>query len=169
MGMKIAVLEDNAERVAVMRSYLEDRFHTYESRFFDSAADMIEYLKAHWKEIIVICLDHDLELKPAPDGRLMDPGTGRDLANFLATMSPVCPVVIHSTNSLAVVGMERVLHEAHWQTLRVIPFDDLEWIHRDWFRAVRRAIVRPTSPTQKGATPNGRKSGEETCDEKFVS
>jgi hypothetical protein len=145
MGMNIVILEDNAERIGAMRYCLEDRFHTYETRFFDSATEMIQYLEAHWTEIIVICLDHDLELKPTPDGGLVDPGTGRDVVNYLATKSPVCPVIIHSSNSAAVAGMERVLHEAQWQTRRIIPFNDLEWIHQDWFRTVRRAIVRPSS------------------------
>jgi CheY-like chemotaxis protein len=159
MKLKIVVLEDNADRADLMRSYLEDRFHTYESYFFDSAAEMLKYLETHWNEIIVICLDHDLELKPAADGKLVDPGTGRDVADFLAARSPMCPVVIHSTNSMEVAGMERVLHEAHWQTHRVIPFNDLDWIHRDWFRAVRRAILGSASPAASAPRSNGRTSG----------
>src|SRR5262249_42928811 len=54
MKLKIVVLEDNADRADLMRSYLEDRFHTYESYFFDSAAEMLKYLETHWNEIIVI-------------------------------------------------------------------------------------------------------------------
>jgi hypothetical protein len=59
-------------------------------------------------------------------------------------------VVIHSTNSAAATGMEMVLQEAQWQTRRVVPFGDLEWIPTQWFRAVRRAIVAQAKRPQKG-------------------
>ena len=74
---------------------------------------------------------------------MLDPGTGREVADYLAAKTPVCPVVIHTTNTPAALGMEMVLKDAHWKTYRVLPFDDLEWIPTDWFRTVRRAIVRP--------------------------
>jgi hypothetical protein len=88
-------------------------------------------------------LDHDLELKPGPDGRLIDPGTGREVADYLARKEPACPVVIHSTNAAAAQGMATALTEARWQTYCVAPYGDLEWIPGPWFRAVRRAVVGP--------------------------
>jgi CheY-like chemotaxis protein len=139
--MKIAVLEDNVERQAVMRSCLADRFYMYESNFFDDPAEMMDFLDEHLGDMIVIALDHDLELKAGDEGRLVDPGSGREVAEYLAQHSPVCPVVIHSTNSDAALGMQKILRDAGWQTHRVIPFEDMEWITSDWFRAIRRAIV----------------------------
>jgi hypothetical protein len=141
MAMKIAILEDNDERQAVMRDCLKDRFHQYEPHFFDSTAEMIAFLDRCLDSTILIALDHDLELRPGPDGKLIDPGTGRQVADYLARRPAVCPVVIHSTNSAAAVGMEMVLREAGWTTYRVLPFDDLEWIPAHWFPTVRRAIV----------------------------
>ncbi len=141
--MKIVILEDNADRVRAMRDCLADRFSRFECRFFDDAASVREYLEAHLSDTIVICLDHDLELKEDLSGEIVDPGTGREVADYLAGKAPVCPVVIHTTNAPAASGMEMVLRDAHWKTFRVIPFDDLEWIPTDWFRTVRRAIVRP--------------------------
>jgi hypothetical protein len=38
--------------------------------------------------------------------------------------------------------MGAILQEAGWQTERVVPGNDIEWISRDWFRAVRNAIVK---------------------------
>src|SRR5438105_2627012 len=101
MVRTIAVLEDNADRTAAMRRCLEDRFYQFQARFFDEPAAMMDYLRTHLPETVVICLDHDLELKPGPDGLLIDPGTGREVAEFLARHTPVCPVVIHSSNSAA--------------------------------------------------------------------
>jgi hypothetical protein len=133
-----------------MRRCLRDRFPQFEARFFEESAGAIDYLRDHFCDTLVICLDHDLELVPGADGRLVDPGTGRDVADFLARHPPVCPVVIHSTNSAAATGMEMVLQEAQWQTQRVVPYGDLEWIPTQWFRAVRRAIVGQAKRRHRG-------------------
>src|SRR5262249_52296668 len=69
-------------------------------------------------ETFLIGLDHDLELQPGPDGRCIDTGTGREMADYLASKAPACPVILHTTNAAAAVGMEMVLREAHWETHR---------------------------------------------------
>jgi hypothetical protein len=143
MTMKIVILEDNADRQAIMRRCLADRFYNFDAKIFDSSAETISYLREHLAETIVISLDHDLELKTGSDGRLVDPGTGREVADFLAGQSPVCPVIVHSSNSDAAIGMKTVLEESGWKTKRVVPFDDMNWIETDWFFAMRRAIVGP--------------------------
>ena len=142
MAMKIVVLEDNPDRVRVMRDCLEGRFAHFECRFFDDPAEMMEYLDANLPETILISLDHDLELKEAPSGKMIDPGTGRAIADYLARKPAVCPVVIHTTNAPAALGMQMVLKDARWLTCRIIPFNDLEWIPTDWLRAVHKAVVR---------------------------
>jgi len=152
VAMKIAILEDNADRQAVMRRCLADRFYTFDAHLFDDPAEMIRFLDEHLAQTLVICLDHDLEIKTGPDGRLVDPGTGRAVADYLAGKAPVCPVIIHTTNADAAVAMKRVLHRAGWKTRRVVPFDDTAWIETDWFFAVRRAIV---GPVRRSGTPGG--------------
>lgn len=147
MPMKIAILEDNEERQAAMQTCLTDRFHQFETCFFTGALAFIDFLNEHLSETIVVSLDHDLELIPDDSGRMIDPGTGRDVAEYLAQQAPVCPVVIHTSNSAAAQGMEMVLQEANWETHRVLPVDDLKWISDHWFRTIRRAIVGPTSTT----------------------
>lgn len=145
MPMKIVILEDDNRRVEAMRDRLVDRFYQFEHVFFDSATDLKRYLEDHLNEVIVFSLDHDLELKVDAFGKTHDPGTGREIAEYLARHEAVCPVIIHSTNYLGSIGMETVLKEAGWRTCRVTPFDDLNWIHDAWFPAIRRAIVRPYS------------------------
>lgn len=152
MIMKIAILEDNLDRQAVMRDCLLDRFRQYDVRFFDDAAAMIRFLDEHLADTLVIALDHDLELKPGDNGRCHDTGTGRAVAEFLAAKQPTCPVIIHTTNDPAAVGMQMVLQDAHWQTCRIVPCGDTHWIETDWFPAVRRAIV---GPIRKQAIPAG--------------
>jgi hypothetical protein len=145
MAKKIVILEDNAERRAAMQRCLQDRFYQFDTVFFDAAAPMQDYCESHLDEIIVIGLDHDLELQPGPHGRCVDGGTGRDVADYLARKKPACPVVIHTSNAPAALGMEMLLQDAHWETYRVVPMHDLEWIPAQWFRTIRRAVVGPTA------------------------
>jgi hypothetical protein len=141
MAMKIVILEDNADRCAVMRDCLADRLYTFEPHFFAQARDVVAYLTEFADQTIAISLDHDLE--PAVSGGLDvgDPGTGRDVAEFLASRSPFCRVVVHSSNLLAASGMEMVLADAGWTTHRVTPYGDLDWIPERWLPTMRKAIV----------------------------
>jgi CheY-like chemotaxis protein len=154
MAMKIVILEDNADRQAVMRACLADRFYTFEVHFFDDARETIEFLDEHLAETLVISLDHDLDLKPGPNGQLTDPGTGRKVADFLVTRTPTCPVIISTTNALAASAMADSLRSVGWETHRVVPFDDVRWIQTDWFFAIRRALVGPVrSEPRSGSRP----------------
>ncbi|HEY3789445.1 MAG TPA: cyclic-phosphate processing receiver domain-containing protein [Urbifossiella sp.] len=143
MAMKIVILEDNVDRRAIMRNCLADRFPMFETKFFESAETAIGYLRRNLPDTIAIALDHDLEFIAGSDGRLIDPGNGREVADYLAAQKPVCTVIVHTTNSDAAVGMTMVLRDGGWKTKRVVPFDDMNWIESDWFFAMRRAIVGP--------------------------
>ena len=151
MATKIVILEDNAERQAIMRACLADRFYTFDAHIFDDAAEMIAFLETNVAETIAIALDNDLEMKTGPNGRAIDPGEGRQVAEYLAKQKPVCPVIIHTTNSNAADAMTEVLTTAGWKTRRVVPFDDMNWIPTDWFAAMRRAIVGPIKRTRSGS------------------
>jgi hypothetical protein len=148
MAMKIVILEDNADRQAVMRACIADRFYTFDAQIFDDASEMIRFLETNLGETLVISLDNDLDLKPGPDGRSVDPGEGRQVAEFLAKQKPVCPVIIHTTNTNAADAMTEALTAAGWKTRRVIPFDDMNWIESTWFPVMRRAIVGPIKRTR---------------------
>lgn len=153
MALKIAILEDNLDRQAVMRACLADRFYTFDAHFFDDSSEMVRFLEAHLSETVVIALDNDLELKPGPEGKCIDPGSGCDVAAFLASQSPACPVIIHTTNTAAAAKMQDMLRGAGWKMRRVIPFEDMKWIETDWFFAIRRAIVGPIRkrPVESGS------------------
>lgn len=158
MPMAIAILEDNAERRDVMSACLRDRLPQYRHCFFGSADEIIQFLREELANTLAICLDHDLDLIEAPNGRFIDPGTGRDVADFLAACTPCCPVVIHTTNSVAAIGMESVLTDAGWVIRRVVPYGDLEWIGETWQRAVRDAIVAAAVPERSLASADERSS-----------
>ena len=146
LPVRILILEDCADRRSVMEDCLSDRFPQYGVRFFLTAPEMVEYLKEQTvDDLMLISLDHDLE--PPPNQPGSDPGCGRDVADCLSTMKPVCPVVIHTTNNPAGDGMRFVLDDAGWTTIRIVPYDGEQWIGETWFRGVRNAIVRSVSPT----------------------
>jgi len=140
MRQSIAILEDNDDRIAAMRRYIADKFPFFELRVFPTAPEAIAWLRDHLSHVILISLDHDLEpsSESQADG---DPGTGRDVADYLASQRPQCPVVIHSTNVRAALAMEGDLTESGWQVERITPYDDLAWVAEAWLPLARRLIV----------------------------
>lgn len=135
------ILDDTAARVVEMRKVLAEVLPTFGVVAFDNAPDCIEWLPAGLADAALLCLDHDLgpTREPRPGSgtdERFDPGIGRDVADVLATYPPVCPVIVHSSNSLAVPGMLRVLGESGWPCSAVMPSDDLRWIPTDWRREV---------------------------------
>lgn len=142
--MTIWIFEDNLDRIAVMRNCLDDRLGVRTPPVVHRTAPwFIENIESELSEIRLISLDHDIE---DIDSSTFDPGTGRDVADFLATKQPVCLVIIHSTNVPTAIGMEMTLQEAGWRTRRFTPYDDTEWIGEMWIETVEEllAIVEST-------------------------
>jgi CheY-like chemotaxis protein len=140
MQCTILILEDNDDRIAAMQHCLADKFPFFELRFVRSADEAIAWLKGNLSHSICISLDHDLE-RPEDQPNAPDPGTGREVADHLAAQSPRCPVIVHSTNAHAAIGMEMVLQDAGWHVQRVLPYGDLEWVRAAWLPLVRQAIL----------------------------
>jgi CheY-like chemotaxis protein len=154
VAKQIVILEDNRERREAMARFLADRLYSFEPVFFESPQPMLAYLRERLGDAICITLDHDMELIDDGAGRLIDPGSGREVAEFLARHRPQCPVVLHTTNTVAAEAMTAMLTEAGWQVYRVAPWGNLEWVHEAWGRTVRRAIVDTAQPLQD-RSPNG--------------
>lgn len=133
MTSTIVILDDELDRLEEMCAVLSERLPGHSFITFKNAPDIIAWLKDNITSAALISLDHDLfpQTEEEPD-----PGTGRDVADFLATQSPVCHVIIHTTNSLAAPGMEMVLNDTSWSNSRVMPYCDLDWITEWWIREV---------------------------------
>jgi hypothetical protein len=142
MNTKIVILDDEPDRIREMTGCLLRCAPDCPVVTFDNAPDMIRWLAEHLEEARLICLDHDLGPNRVRHGEVFDPGTGRDVADYLASRKPICPVLIHTTNSLAAPGMELVLDDAGWEHSRDIPYDDLEWIRAAWGVDVRAVLRR---------------------------
>lgn len=136
----IVILDDDAERVEMMRKEITKRFPDFTYVFFDNAPDMIAWLKDSLEKIVVISLDHDLGPNRERDGEVFDPGVGRDVVDFLESHKPVCPVLIHTTNQYGGDGMRYALEDSGWFVKRVIPMSDLSWIKDEWIEKMAELI-----------------------------
>jgi hypothetical protein len=132
MGRCVTILEDTAARVVEMRKVLDVLLPSVAVITFDNAPDGIEWLSKGLADAALICLDHDLGPTRERDGVRLDPGIGQDVVDVMAMYPPACPVIVHSSNSLAVPGMLRALRESGWPCSAVMPTDDLRWIPTWW-------------------------------------
>jgi hypothetical protein len=128
----IVMLEDDERRTMAMQDEIRKSLPGIELVKFDNATDMVAWLKDNLTWVRLFCLDHDLGPNRKRNNREFDPGSGRDVADFLTTIKPCCPVLIHSSNIDGAHGMQFVLETAGWTVERVDPIDDLAWIKDQW-------------------------------------
>ncbi len=139
-GSHVVLLEDDQRRIEAMVRVVKDTF-SLPLIVHRSAPEAIAWLEKHLEDSALLALDHDLGPSWRRSGTLFDPGIGRHVANWLAEREPVCPVVIHSSNGPAANGMQNCLEAAGWTVGRVFPFDELEWIERDWTPLVQQLLA----------------------------
>ena len=123
-----------------MRACLSELLPGTEPVFFPIAREMISWLGEHLGDAVLISLDHDLPIS-RQEGRTVDCGSGREVADFLASMAPTCPVIVHSSNGNCAPGMYFVLKGAGWPCTRVYPSDDTSWITHDWAGQIERYLA----------------------------
>jgi hypothetical protein len=132
-GKLILILEDNEDRIRNFQNAVKSLGGNFSERIWFDAPSMIKDLPAVLNQACLISLDHDLNPQP---NVIADPGTGLEVAEFLAKQKPVCPVLIHSTNYEKAWSMHNELHFAGWLVDRVGPMGD-DWIQRLWLPKVR--------------------------------
>jgi len=131
---EIAILEDNAERCAEMRRCLASV--PCNIVYFADVAQMCSWLEDDRAHLALICLDNDLPIYRDEENRLIDAGSGVQVAEYLAQRNPICPVIVHSSNAPAAHTMAAVLKESGWSVSRVIPHDCHAWIADEWKKEV---------------------------------
>lgn len=145
----ILLLEDNDERLAGFRKAVASLGDGHELMVWRDAPAMITECAQWFPSAAVICLDHDLNPQP---GATTDPGTGLDVAKFLADFLPVCPVLIHSSNADRVYSMHNELRFAGWIVDRVGPLGT-DWIETTWLRRMRELLAEDRN-TWKSTLPS---------------
>ena len=124
----ILILEDNEDRIAGFKRAVAMLGDGFELKIWRDAPSMIAECEQHFSSTALISLDHDLNPQP---GTTIDPGTGLDLARFLAQCRPICPVIIHTTNVERAYSMHNELRFADWIADRVGPIGT-DWIEKFW-------------------------------------
>jgi hypothetical protein len=120
----ILILEDNEGRIRNFQSAVKFLNGNFSQQIWFDAPSMISDLPSFLDRAVLISLDHDLNPQP---NILADPGTGLEVAEFLAKQKPICPVIIHSTNYEKAWSMHNELRFGGWIVERVGPIGD-DWI-----------------------------------------
>lgn len=94
---------------------------------------MIALIKSRLSESFAISLDHDLYVSG-----IDDPGDGLQVANYLSSLEPSCPVIIHTSNAEKSRQMQGVLESEDWN-VRLAGAIGEDWIEVDWITEVTRA------------------------------
>jgi ADP-ribosylglycohydrolase len=145
----ILILEDNGERIAAFHKAIAALGDGFEVKVWRDALAMITECSAFFPTAALISLDHDLNPMP---GTTIDPGTGLDVAQYLGDFMPVCPVLIHSSNTERVYSMYNELRFADWIVDRVGPLGG-DWIETSWLRTAKKLLAenantwKPNLPT----------------------
>jgi ADP-ribosylglycohydrolase len=137
----ILILEDNDERIAGFQNAVATLGPGFDLRIWRDAPSMTAECEAFFPSAALISLDHDLNPMP---GATSDPGTGMDVAHFLGDFLPVCPALIHSSNTDLVWSMHNDLRFAGWIVDRVGPLGS-DWIPTSWLSRVRQLLAQHTN------------------------
>jgi CheY-like chemotaxis protein len=134
--LTVLILEDDPTRINRFKSVLSGLGSSIDLKVWRSAKEMIKELGNYIQTATLISLDHDLA--PIEHGD-QDPGDGLDVAKFLASQTPVCPVIIHSSNVSRSDAMEGALELEDWIVKRVAPIGN-DWIEIDWVNLAKQLI-----------------------------
>lgn len=147
----VLILEDNDERIAAFGEVVPAIRPDLQLKVWRDAPGFVAGAEEFFGRAALISLDHDLNPMP---GATADPGTGLEVASFLANYLPVCPVIIHSSNTDRAWSMHNELRFAGWNPERVGPSDSCRWIPGLWRRQVEAMLV------ERGNTHDQRLPGD---------
>jgi DNA-binding NtrC family response regulator len=123
---RVLILEENAERRAEFQRVA--RTMGLEVKAWDDALAMQSECEHYFPEAALISLEHDL-----------DRGTGLDVAKFLAERKPVCPVIVHTSNTDRSFSIMNELRFANWMVDRVGPIGE-RWVDKYWAKKAREFL-----------------------------
>ena len=132
----ILILEDDAERIAGFHHVAAQISPLPTVKIWHDAQTMIDEIKTFLPQAMLVSLDHDLNPQP---GTERDPGTGLEVAEFIAKLPPICPIILHSSNYERVWSMHNELVHTGWQVERVGPIGS-DWIETTWLNKVRNIL-----------------------------
>ena len=122
------ILDDNLNRLASFELVVA-AVDGWTLKTWVDAPSMIREIDQYLGQAVLISLDHDLYKQTNQDS---DPGTGRDVAEYLSSKEPTCSVIVHSTNTDAAWGMYNTLQAKKWNVELVHHLDQENWIRDLW-------------------------------------
>lgn len=139
MPKRLLILDDDLVRLHGFEEIAPRLGTDWAIRTWRDAHSMILELQENVQEAHLISLDHDL-YKDSPSDP--DPGTGRAVADYLAKCaSPICPVIVHSTNTDAAWGMFNELSSRGWKVSLVHHLNQSGWIEKHWLPVAKNLIA----------------------------
>lgn len=146
MPRLLLILDDDRARLRGFDAIVSRLGSAWSIRAWRDAPSMIAEIDALLGDAQLISLDHDL-YKDAPTDP--DPGSGRMIADLLAKREPVCPVIVHSTNTDAAWGMFNALTSGNWKVELVHHLNQPAWIEELWLPVAAKLLV-PGGQTRSG-------------------
>jgi hypothetical protein len=142
----ILILEDNEDRTEAFRRAVASLKGDFSVKVWRDAPSMVKALPSFIHEACLFSLDHDLN---PTSSAAADPGTGLEVAEYLAKQAPVCPVLIHSSNYEKSWSMHNELRFAGWRVDRISPLGD-DWVECMWLPKIR-ALLNETEIRDENA------------------
>lgn len=133
----LTILEDNEDRIREFERAVAS-LGGFQLHLWRNAHRMIAECLPLLQNCLLISLDHDLNTESA---NADDPGTGLEVAKFLARQKPICPVIIHTSNTEGRWSMHNELRFGEW-TAEIIPPIGEGWIQNSWLPKAKILIVR---------------------------
>ncbi len=131
----ILILEDDAERVRGFERAVASLGQSFGLRIWSDAPSMIAEAPTWFGGTCLISLDHDLQ----PMAGEAEPGTGLDVAEFLSLHPPLCPTILHTSNSDGRMSMHTRLRAGGWTVATVSP-REVDWIEASWLPMAKRLV-----------------------------
>lgn len=137
MPQFLLILDDDRVRLRGFDAIAPLLGKEWEIKAWRDAPSMISEVDLLLSRAHLISLDHDLYKDSESDP---DPGSGRVIADHLAKRDPVCPVIIHSTNTDAAWGMHNELKAGGWRVELVHHLSQTTWIEDLWLPVARQIL-----------------------------
>ena len=137
-GRLLLILDDDRARLRSFDEIVHRLGGDWVIKAWRDAPSMIAEFEAHAAGAQLISLDHDL-YKDSPSDP--DPGSGRMIADFLSKRDPICPVIVHSSNTDAAWGMFNELTTGGWKVELIHQLNQPGWIEDLWLPVARQIVL----------------------------
>lgn len=137
MSRLLLILDDDRARLRGFDEIMPRLGKEWGLMAWRDAPSMIAELDLLLGKAQLISLDHDLYKDSPADP---DPGSGRMIANLLSQREPVCPVIVHSTNTDAAWGMFNELTSGGWNVKLVHHVNQYAWIEELWLPVATQLV-----------------------------